>query len=86
MARAPIFGAQVRSFDPGAAKKIKGVEQVVRIGRGVAVCAGSFEAARRGRAALKIDWDRGAQPDLDDVFVEKALLEPLEKNRRGRPQ
>jgi isoquinoline 1-oxidoreductase beta subunit len=79
VARAPIFGAQVRSFDPGAAKKIKGVEQVVRIGRGVAVCAGSFEAARRGRAALKIDWDRGAQPDLDDAFVEKALLNHLKK-------
>ena len=58
VARPPVFGAKDKSFDPNAAGKIKGVEQVVRIGRGVAVCARSFEAARRGRAALAVQWDQ----------------------------
>ncbi len=77
IARPPFFGAQDKSFDPNAAKKIKGVEQVVRIGRGVAVCARSFEAARRGRSALAVQWDGGSQPDLDNAFIQKALLEHL---------
>jgi isoquinoline 1-oxidoreductase beta subunit len=45
----------------------------------VAVCARSFEAARRGRSALKIAWDQGSQPDLDNARVEKALLDHLNK-------
>ncbi len=48
---AASFWGQEKSYDPNAAGKIKGVEQVVRIGRGVAVCARSFEAARRGRVS-----------------------------------
>jgi isoquinoline 1-oxidoreductase subunit beta len=79
VARAPVFGAKAKSLDGDAAKKIKGVEQVVRIDRGVAVCARSFEAARRGRSALKIEWDQGSQPDLDNARIEKALLDHLNK-------
>ena len=79
VARTPVFGAKEKSYDRNAAGKIKGVAQVVRIDRGVAVCARSFEAARRGRAALKIQWAGGAQPDLDNVLVQKALLDHLNK-------
>lgn len=79
VARPPVFGAKEKSSDPDAARKIKGVEQVIRIGRGVAVCARSFEAARRGRSALVIQWDGGSQPDLDNAFVQKTLLEHLKQ-------
>jgi isoquinoline 1-oxidoreductase subunit beta len=79
VARPPIFGAQAKDFDEGAAKKIEGVEGVVRIERGVAVCARSFEAARQGRSALAVQWDGGSQPELNDDSVKKALLENLKK-------
>lgn len=59
MARPPVFGGKARSFDATAAKAIHGVKDVVEIPRGVAVLADGYWAARRGRDALKIDWDDG---------------------------
>ena len=79
VARPPVFGAKDKSYDRNAAGKVKGVEQVVRIGRGVAVCARSFEAARRGRAALAVQWDQGSRPDLDNAAIDKTLLDHLNK-------
>lgn len=57
IAHPPLFGAKVKSFDPGAAKKVKGVIDVVQIIRGVAVVATNTYAAIQGREALKIVWD-----------------------------
>jgi len=57
IARPPRFGAKVRSFDPSAALQVKGVTNVVQVPAGVAVLARNFWAARKGREALKIDWD-----------------------------
>ena len=60
IARAPRFGARVRSFDPSAALKVRGVKQVVEVPTGVAVLADGFWAARQGRAALNVEWDEEA--------------------------
>ena len=57
VAHPPRFGARVRGFDPTAAKAVAGVEQVVQIPSGVAVVARDFWSAKRGRDALKVDWD-----------------------------
>lgn len=57
LARAPRFGATVRSFDATAAKKVRGVVDVVQVPRGVAVVAKNFWAAKKGRQALEISWD-----------------------------
>jgi isoquinoline 1-oxidoreductase beta subunit len=57
VARAPRFGASVKSFDATAAKAIAGVVDVVAIPHGVAVLAKDFWAAKKGRDALKITWD-----------------------------
>ncbi len=57
LARPPLFGATVRSFDPSAATAVAGVVKVVQVPRGVAVIAKSFWSARKGRDALVIDWD-----------------------------
>ena len=54
---APRFGGQVKSFDAAAAKAIPDVVDVVRIPTGVAVVAKSFWAAKKGRDALKVEWD-----------------------------
>ncbi len=57
VAHAPRFGATVKSFDDGAAKKVPGVVAVHKIPTGVAVVANSTWAAKQGRDALKVTWD-----------------------------
>ncbi len=60
IARPPRFGAKLKSFDASAARRLKGVTDVVAVPAGVAVVARSFWAARQGRQALRIDWDESA--------------------------
>jgi isoquinoline 1-oxidoreductase beta subunit len=65
VARSPVFGGSVKSFDDADAKKIKGVKQVVQVPSGVAVIADNYWAAKQGRDALKVEWDLGASAGLD---------------------
>jgi isoquinoline 1-oxidoreductase subunit beta len=57
IARPPLFGATVKSIDKTAAMNVAGVTDVVEVPAGVAVLAKGFWAARKGRAALKVEWD-----------------------------
>jgi isoquinoline 1-oxidoreductase subunit beta len=57
VAHPPLFGAKVKSFDAGEAKKVAGVVDVFEIPTGVAVVAQNTYAARMGREALKVEWD-----------------------------
>ncbi len=57
IARSPLFGGAVASFDATAAKTIKGVMDVVQVPSGVAVVGDNTWAVMRGRDALKIVWD-----------------------------
>ncbi|WP_343225722.1 xanthine dehydrogenase family protein molybdopterin-binding subunit [Lysobacter sp. BMK333-48F3] len=65
VARAPVFGGTVKSFDAAAAKAVPGVRDVVQVPSGVAVVADHYWAAKLGRDALKIDWDLGPHAGLD---------------------
>ena len=65
VARPPVFGGTVKSFDATAAKAVPGVRNVVQVPTGVAVVADHFWAAKLGRDALKIDWDQGPNAGLD---------------------
>lgn len=65
VARAPVFGATLKSFDAAAAKAIPGVRSVVQVPSGVAVVADHYWAAKQGRDALKIEWDLGPNAALD---------------------
>jgi isoquinoline 1-oxidoreductase beta subunit len=60
VAHPPKFGATVKSFDDAGARAIDGVEAVVQTPRGVAVLAKSFWTAKRGRDALKVEWDESS--------------------------
>jgi len=60
VAHPPRFGAKVKSFDAAQAKALPGVVEVVAIPGGVAVLAKDYWSAKRGRDALKIDWDESA--------------------------
>jgi isoquinoline 1-oxidoreductase beta subunit len=64
VARGPVFGARVRSYDDHAARAVPGVVDVKQIPSGIAVIARDTWSARRGRDALKIDWDLGPGANL----------------------
>jgi len=57
IARPPVFGATLKSFDDSAAREIKGVVDVVQVPQGVAVLGRGFWPAKSGRDALEIEWD-----------------------------
>ena len=65
LARPPVFGAQVKSFDPTRAMAVPGVRNVVQVPSGVAVVAENFWSARLGRDALTVEWDRGPGAAVD---------------------
>lgn len=57
VAHSAHFGATVKGFDDGEARRIKGVVDVKQVPQGVAVYAEDTFTALKARAALKIDWD-----------------------------
>jgi isoquinoline 1-oxidoreductase beta subunit len=80
LAQSPVFGGRVKSVDDAAAKAVKGVRQIVRLDDAVAVVADHMGAAKKGLAALAIEWDDGPHATLstDDIVreLEKATLNP----------
>ena len=67
VARAPVFGGKVVSFNADQAKAIPGVENVVQVPSGVAVIAKGFWPAKLGREKLEITWDDGPGAALSTV-------------------
>src|SRR4051812_48167550 len=65
LAQSPVFGGRVKSVNDTAAKAVKGVRQIVRLDDAVAVVADHMGAAKKGLAALKIEWDEGPHAKLD---------------------
>jgi isoquinoline 1-oxidoreductase beta subunit len=79
LAQSPVFGGRVKSVDDAKAKAVKGVRQIVRLDDAVAVVADHMGAAKKGLAALMIEWDDGPHATLDTQKIvdqlEKATLE-----------
>ena len=75
MARPPVPGGKAVSVDDSAAKKVKGVRQVIQIPQGVAVLAAGYWQAKKGRDALVIKWDNGPNAGLSSEGVTKMLTE-----------
>jgi isoquinoline 1-oxidoreductase beta subunit len=59
IARSPVFGGKVASFDAAEAQQVPGVRAVVQVPSGIAVIAERFWPAKLGRDKLKIKWDEG---------------------------
>jgi isoquinoline 1-oxidoreductase subunit beta len=80
LAQSPVFGGRLKSVDDAAAKAVKGVRQIVRLDDAVAVVADHMGAAKKGLAALVVEWDGGALAKLTtgDVAgeLEQATLKP----------
>src|SRR5438067_10012887 len=60
VARCPVFGGRVKTFDPAPALAVPGVQSVVQISSGVAVIGAGTWAAFEGKKALKVEWDERA--------------------------
>jgi isoquinoline 1-oxidoreductase subunit beta len=80
LAQSPVFGGRVKSVDDAAAKAVKGVRQIVQLDDAVAVVADHMGAAKKGLAALVIQWDDGPHAKLNTQEIagglEKATLNP----------
>lgn len=77
--RAPVFGAQLKSFDSDTALEIKGVQKIVDIGTGVAVVADGFWPAVKGASSVRAVWDLGDRLSLDTDTMRKDYLRQSKK-------
>jgi len=84
IARCPVFGGKVKSFDATEAKRMAGIRDVITIepvargaftAGGVVVLADSSWAAMQGRNALKIVWDEGPHACESTETLHKQFLE-----------
>ena len=84
IARPPVVGGKLVSFDPAEAMQVPGVERVMEVRGwpwpskfqplgGVAVVARNTGAAIKGRNALKVVWDDGANAKYDSTAYRKEL-------------
>jgi isoquinoline 1-oxidoreductase subunit beta len=75
LAQSPVFGGRLRHVDDMAARAVKGVRQIVRLDDAVAVVADHMGAAKKGLAALVIEWDDGPHANLDTGAIMAELEE-----------
>jgi len=89
VARCPVFGGKVKSFDAANAKAVKGVREVFAIepvaagaftAGGVAVVADNSWAAMQGRKALQVSWDEGPHAGESSESLRKQFV-----NNAGKP-
>jgi isoquinoline 1-oxidoreductase beta subunit len=65
VARPPVFGGKVQSFNADKARAVSGVKHVVQVPAGIAVVADGFWPAKLARELLEIVWDDGPLGTLD---------------------
>jgi isoquinoline 1-oxidoreductase beta subunit len=65
IARPPIFGAKLKSFDDSRARSMPGVRKIIAIPAGVAVIAETFWQAKVARDSLGVEWDEGSMHNFD---------------------
>jgi isoquinoline 1-oxidoreductase subunit beta len=69
LAISPAFGGRLRGLDDSKAKAVQGVRQIVRLNDAVAVVADHMWAAKKGLAALEIQWDDGPNGKLNTADI-----------------
>ncbi len=73
LAQCPVLGGKLQALDSAAAESMPGVRQVLVADEGVVVVADHFWQALQARNALRIQWDPGANAQLDNEAI-AALL------------
>ena len=79
IARCPVKGGRVKSFDAGNTMKIAGVKRVESISTGIAVIAEHYWAAKKGRDVLSIEWDTAGNETLDSASIEAQFRAAVDK-------
>ncbi len=90
IARPPVVGGKVKTYDATAAKELPGVVAVVELPSftgapnfqplgGIAVCATHTWAAWQGRDALEIEWELGPNATYDSDEFAKQLAAVVAK-------
>lgn len=89
--RPPVYGGKLKSCDDSAARKVRGVKDVVILDGpkqlpilfqplgGVAVIAENSWAALQGRKALKLQWDLGENATYNSAEFKKELIATARK-------
>ena len=83
VARCPVFGGKVKSFDPAPALAVPGVLRVVQISSGVAVVADRTWAAFEGKKALQVEWDEGKVAQWSSDGIWRAFAAAAERPAGG---
>jgi len=85
--RPPAFGQKLKSVDDAAAKQVAGVSDVITFDDKIAVIAASTWQAKKGRDALRAQWEDPQQLDSSsghnerfEQLTQKAPDEPKRKN------
>jgi isoquinoline 1-oxidoreductase subunit beta len=91
VARCPVFGGKVASFDATKAKAVPGVKNVIQISSGIAVVADNTWTAMQGRRALDVKWDEGVNASVNSesiskLFAERAAQPGVEARKEGDAQ
>jgi isoquinoline 1-oxidoreductase beta subunit len=96
IARSPVVGAKIVSYDDKSAMAVPGVSQVVKIEgagippgldkplEGLAVIASNTWAAKKGRDALVIEWDLGPNQTYSSAAQLKDMAQSTLKNGKSR--
>jgi isoquinoline 1-oxidoreductase subunit beta len=77
VARCPVFGGTLVSYDASTALAVPGVDEVVQIESGVAVVGDGYWSAKKGRDALEIEWDEGEGAALNDAEISRRFAEAV---------
>jgi isoquinoline 1-oxidoreductase subunit beta len=82
LARCPVIGGKIASFDDKESRKMAGVSYVGKLtDSSVAVVADSVFAALEGRRVLQVSWDEGPNKDLNTAAIMQSLRESI--TRKG---
>ncbi|MDD2539560.1 MAG: xanthine dehydrogenase family protein molybdopterin-binding subunit [Desulfuromonadaceae bacterium] len=88
IARPPVFGGTIKSFNAAKAQAVPGVKHVVAVKAGVAVVADGFWPAVKGRDLLEIVWDEGdgakiSTPSMREEYARLSTLPGMVARKDG---
>jgi isoquinoline 1-oxidoreductase beta subunit len=81
--QAPVFGAEVASFDAAQALQQRGIRQVVRLSGAVAVVADSWWRARQARERVDVKWTPTPHDQLASADLARSADEALRRGDEG---
>jgi isoquinoline 1-oxidoreductase subunit beta len=79
IARSPVRGGAVASFDAAKARAVPGVRQVVQVSSGIAVVADGYWPAKQGRDALAVTWNEGPNAQVTSASISQLLAQSADQ-------